>query len=129
MLQLSFFMFSFREHKSEFLLLVLSLAPRGLSPGTPVFPSPEEPTLRNFNSMWNAGLSEREHKSEFLLLVLSLAPRGLSPGTPVFPSPEEPTLRNAGTSINEFLRTPKCYVGKQITNFQLQIRSCLNDSS
>ena len=88
MLQLSFFMFSFREHKSEFLLLVLSLAPRGLSPGTPVFPSPEEPTLRNFSSMWNAG-----------------------------------------TSINEFLRTPKGYVGKQITNFQLQIRSCLNDSS
>ena len=88
MLQLSFFMFSFREHKSEFLLLVLSLAPRGLSPGTPVFPSPEEPTLRNFNSMWNAG-----------------------------------------TSFNEFLRTPKCSVGKQITNLRLQIRSCLNDFS
>ena len=88
MLQLSFFMFSFREHKSEFLLLVLSLAPRGLSPGIPVSLSPEEPTLRNFNSMWNAG-----------------------------------------TSFNEFLRTPKCSVGKQITNLQLQIRSCLNEFS
>ena len=81
-------MFSFREHKNEFLLLVLSFAPRGLSPGTPVFPSPQEPTLRNFNSMWNAG-----------------------------------------TSFNEFLRTPKCSVGNQITNLQLQIRFCLNDFS
>ena len=81
-------MFSFREHKNEFMLLVLSFAPRGLSAGTSVFPSPAEPALRNFNSMWNAG-----------------------------------------TSINEFLRTPKCYVGKQITNLQLQIRSCLNDFS
>ena len=80
-------MFSFREHKNEF-MLVLSLAPRGLSPGTPVFLSSQEPALRNFNSMWNAG-----------------------------------------TSFNEFLRTPKCSVGKQITNLQLQIRSCLNDFS
>ena len=27
------------------LLLVLSFAPRGFSPGTPVFPSPQKPTL------------------------------------------------------------------------------------
>ena len=36
------------------LLLVLSLAPRGFSPGTPVFPSPQKPTLPNSNSIWNA---------------------------------------------------------------------------
>ena len=36
------------------LLLVLSLAPRGFSPGTPVFPSPQKPTLQNSNSIWNA---------------------------------------------------------------------------
>ena len=36
------------------LLLVLSLAPRGFSPGTPVFPSPQKPTLPDFNSIWNA---------------------------------------------------------------------------
>ena len=30
------------------LLLVLSLAPRGFSPGTPVFPSPEKPTFPIF---------------------------------------------------------------------------------
>ena len=35
------------------LLLVLSLAPRG-TPGTPVFPSPQKPTLPNCNSIWNA---------------------------------------------------------------------------
>ena len=35
------------------LLLVLSLAPRGFSPGTPVFPSPQKPTFPNFNSTRN----------------------------------------------------------------------------
>ena len=35
------------------LLLVLSLAPRGFSPGTSVFPSPQKPTLPNSNSIWN----------------------------------------------------------------------------
>ena len=35
------------------LLLVLSLAPRGFSPGTPVFPSPQKPTLPNSNSTRN----------------------------------------------------------------------------
>ena len=44
------------------LLLVLSLAPRGFSPGTPVFPSPQEPTRPNSNSIWNA----RTHFNEFL---------------------------------------------------------------
>ena len=29
------------------LLLVLSLAPRGFSPGTPLFPSPQKPTFPN----------------------------------------------------------------------------------
>ena len=32
------------------LLLVVVLAPRGFSPGTPVFPSPQKPTFLNF---WN----------------------------------------------------------------------------
>ena len=36
------------------LLLVLSLAPRGFSPGTPVFPSLQKPTLQNSNSKRNA---------------------------------------------------------------------------
>ena len=33
------------------LLLVLSPAPSGFSPGTPVFPSPQKPTFPNFNSI------------------------------------------------------------------------------
>ena len=35
------------------LLLVFSLAPRGFSPDTPVFPSPQNPTLPNSNSTRN----------------------------------------------------------------------------
>ena len=33
------------------ILLVLSLAPRGFSPGTPVFPSPQKPTFPNSNQV------------------------------------------------------------------------------
>ena len=35
------------------LLLVLSFAPRGFSPGTPVFPSPQKPTFPKINSTGN----------------------------------------------------------------------------
>ena len=35
------------------LLLVLSLAPRGFSPGTPVFPSPQKPSFPNSNPTRN----------------------------------------------------------------------------
>jgi len=35
------------------LLLVLSFAPRGFSPGTPVFPSPRKPAFQNSNSTRN----------------------------------------------------------------------------
>ena len=35
------------------LLLVLSFVPRGFSPGTPVFPSPQKPTFPNSNSTSN----------------------------------------------------------------------------
>ena len=34
------------------LLLVLYSAPRGFSPGTPVFPFPQKPTFPNSNSIW-----------------------------------------------------------------------------
>ena len=44
------------------LLLVLSLAPTGFSPGTSVLPSPQKPTLPNSNSTWNA----RTHLKKFI---------------------------------------------------------------
>ena len=57
-----------------------------------------------------------------LLLVLSLALSGFSPGTPVFPSHQKPTtlpnsssIWNPRTRLNEFMRTPNYFVGKQIT--------------
>ena len=64
-----------------------------------------------------------------LLLVLSLAPRGFCPGTPpVIISPKKPTfpnsnsIWNARTRLNEFIRSSKCFVGKQNTIF-LTIRA------
>ena len=36
------------------LLLVLVLVPRGFSPVTPVFPSPQKPTFSNSNSIWHS---------------------------------------------------------------------------
>ena len=48
------------------------------------------------------------------------SPKRFSPGTPVFPSPQKPTLPNsnsiwnARTRLNEFIWTPRCFVGKQI---------------
>ena len=44
------------------LLLVLYSAPRGFSPGTPVFPSPQNPTFSNSNSI----LEYRVFLNEFL---------------------------------------------------------------
>ena len=38
------------------LLLVLVLAPRGFSPASPVFPSPQKPTFLNSNSIWTLQL-------------------------------------------------------------------------
>ena len=46
-------------------LLVLSLASRGFSPGTPVFPSSQKPTLPNSNSIWDA----LPRLNEFILAV------------------------------------------------------------
>ena len=57
-----------------------------------------------------------------LLLVLSLALWGFSQGTQVFPSHQKPTtlpnsnsIWNPWTRLNEFIRTPNYFVGKQIT--------------
>ena len=46
---------SHRHHMwVEFVLsVVFLLAPKGFSPGTPVFPSPQKPTFPNSNSNWN----------------------------------------------------------------------------
>ena len=52
------------------LLLVLVLAPRGFSPSTPVFPSPQKPTFPNSISIWKFRTSIPEkHYSEWSLLT------------------------------------------------------------
>ena len=56
------------------------------------------------------------------LLVLSLAARGFSPSSLVFPFLETlwnpNSIWNARTCFNEFLRSPKCSMGKQITKLK-----------
>ena len=57
------------------LLLVLCSAPRGFSPGTPVFPSHQKPTLLNSNSIWKQWMKSQWMKKchcKFLLLLLLL---------------------------------------------------------
>ena len=67
------------------LLLVLSLAPRSFSPGTPVFPSPQKPTFSNSNSTRNQ-LDEEPlcgcttYKSLFIYLFIHLLFIHLWPG-------------------------------------------------
>ena len=41
-----------RRYNAWSLLLVLGLGPRGFSPGTTVFPSPQKPPISNSNSIW-----------------------------------------------------------------------------
>ena len=62
------------------LLLVISLALRGFSPGTPVFPSPQKPTFANSNSIRNwadeeplCGCATSKLLLSLLLLLLSLS--------------------------------------------------------
>ena len=52
------------------LLLVLVLAPRGFSPGTPVFPSPQKPTFPNSNSIWTQW--KKSHPVDPLLIPIYL---------------------------------------------------------
>ena len=62
------------------LLMVLSLAPRGFSPGTSAFPSPQKPTFSNSNSIRNQVDEEPLcgcATSKSLLLLLSLGLKGL----------------------------------------------------
>ena len=73
------------------LLLVLSFAPRGFSPGTLVFPSPQKPTFANSNSTRNQVDEEPQcgcatSKSLFIFIYLFyLSPIMMSPSFPKLP--------------------------------------------
>ena len=63
------------------LLLVLSFAPRGFSPATPVFPSPQKPTFPNSNSTRNQVDEEplcgcATSKSLYIFLFIQKAIKG-----------------------------------------------------
>ena len=58
------------------LLLVLAFAPRGFSPGTPVFPSPQKPAFANSNSTRNqvdekplCGCATSKSSSSLLVII------------------------------------------------------------
>ena len=61
------------------LLLVLSFAPRGFSPGTLVFPSPQKPTSPNSNSIRNQVDEEPLCATSKSLFVLFMSPRAPQP--------------------------------------------------
>ena len=81
------------------LLLVLSLAPKGFSPGTPVFPSPQKPTFPNSNSTRNQVDEEplcgcATCKSLFIYLFLFMYSFSLS---------KAPSFQTAVIRIQHFL--------------------------
>ena len=61
------------------LLLVLSFAPRGFSPGTLVFPSAQKPTSPNSNSIRNQVDEEPLCATSKSLFVLFMSPRAPQP--------------------------------------------------
>ena len=67
--------FGLLEHSPPFicglsLLLVLVLAPRGFSPGTPVSPSPQKPTFLNSNSVCKVSLISALRQIHYLNEVI-----------------------------------------------------------
>ena len=52
------------------LLLILFFAPRGFSPGSPVFPSPQKPTFPNSNSIWDCQALCREPLARVIVQAL-----------------------------------------------------------
>ena len=82
--------------------------------------------LASLPLMWPVFKSRRQrHVGWVCCWFSSLLREVFAPGTPVFPSPQKPTLPtsnsiwNARTRFNEFLRSPKCSVVKQITKITI----------
>ena len=85
--------------------------------------------------MWPGCKSRRRRHMwvEFVVGSLIFSERFFS-GNPDFPSPQKPTIPNsnsiwnARTRLNEFIRTLKCFVGKQITkSYKLHATGCANE--
>ena len=94
------------------LLLVLSFAPRGFSPRTLVFPSPQKPRFPNSNSIRNQGDEEplcgcatSESLLLLLLLLLSLLLLLLSLLNPGLRRKKCPFLLNRGVPSIEVIDT------------------------
>ena len=105
------------------LLLVLSFAPRGFSPRTLVFPSPQKPRFPNSNSIRNQGDEEplcgcaTSESLLLLLLLLSLLNPGLrKKKCPFFLNSGVPSIEVIDTKIMRvFLRDQiSCPLNKEI---------------
>ena len=96
------------------LLLVLSLAPRGFSPGTPFFPSPQKPTFQNSNSTRNQVDEERLCGcAHFYLFIIYLFINS-RPTQPTYRYPN-PRLR----SSSSFFRLVPCLVDSSSVIFRI----------
>ena len=62
------------------LLLILFSVPRGFSPGTLVFPSPQKPTIPNSNSIWIGSLISTLYSVQFIYLFKKARAGGNSRG-------------------------------------------------
>ena len=109
------------------LLLVLSLAPRGFSPGTPVFPSPQKPTFPNSNSTRNQVDEEplcgcATCKSLFILFLIwarDLGKGGRDVGAWNRLVPCEPSIRSNSLAGRKYVRC-----GVQIQFLVMRSLSC-----
>ena len=115
------------------------LAPRGFSPGSPVFPSPQEPTFPNSKSIWNTRINEFLNLVPRVILAFKMAARRtpwksaghVSPkileilifydwliyGHVICCLPRSSPSRHferredPGDEVDKFLRALQCYVG------------------
>ena len=97
------------------LLLVLSLAPRGFSLGTLVFPSPQKPTRSLTTVACSRGSDQVDSKRD-VSKTQKKNREGVGWGWERSECLEQANLERTDT-LNEFIRNPKHFVGKQITNY------------
>ena len=114
------------------LLLVLVLAPRGFSPGIPVFPSPQKPTFLNSNSIWKCPQLVPCAKSIYLFIYSFIYYQLIYLPTLALPSSTGPRRFLSSLSINSCkaatTRLRPGYFSPNIHVFLLYVFQCVRHS-